>query len=101
MGGRVPGESAWYGSCFCTVMNQDNGLFALDPDRRRRFWNRLCRMGIVGERELVRVHRYAQSRRIAPEGAVVAMGILTPDQAVEFLNGESPFGLSMGDLGIQ
>lgn len=77
-----------------------NGLFALDPGQRRRFWNRLCRMGLVRERELVEIHRFAQARRIPPEGAVVAMGILTADQAAEFLSNESPFGLSMEGLGI-
>lgn len=78
-----------------------NDLFEVDLEDRRRFWNRLCRMGIVRERELVQVHRYAQARRIAPEGAVVAMGLLTADQAAEFLNGGTPMGLSMEDLGIQ
>jgi hypothetical protein len=77
-----------------------NRLFTLDPDQRRRFWNRLCRMGLVRERELVRIHRLAQSRRIPPEGAVVAMGILSADQAAELLSTESPFGLSMESLGI-
>lgn len=82
-------------------MNTDrNGLFALDPGQRRRFWNRLCRMGIVRERELVKIHQVAQARRIAPEGAVVAMGILTAPQAAELLTVESPFGLSMEGLGI-
>ena len=75
-------------------------LFMLDPDQRRRFWSRLCRMGIVRERELVGIHQFAQSRRIAPEAAVVAMGILTADQAAQFLSTESPFGLSMEALGI-
>jgi hypothetical protein len=77
-----------------------NGIFSLDPDQRRRFWNRLCRMGLIRERELVRIHQFAQSRRMAPEGAVVAMGILTADQAAEILTGEAPFGLSMEGLGI-
>jgi hypothetical protein len=75
-------------------------IFALDRDQRRRFWNRVCRMGIVRERELVKIHQVAQARRIAPEGAIVAMGILTADQAAELLSGESPFGLSMEGLGI-
>lgn len=77
-----------------------NGLFALDPVQRRRFWARLCRMEILRERELVRVHQVAQSRRIPPEGAVVALGILTAEQAVALLTEESPFGISMGDLGV-
>ena len=77
-----------------------NRIFSLDQDQRRRFWNRLCGMGIVRERELVRIHQFAQARRIAPEGAVVAMGILTATQAAELLSGESPFGLSMEGLGI-
>jgi hypothetical protein len=83
------------------AMNNDRDrIFALDPDQRRRFWNRLCRMGIVRERELVGIHRFAQSRGIAPEGAVVAMGILTADQVAEFLSHTAPFGLSMEVLGI-
>ena len=72
----------------------------VDPRLRRRFWNRLCRLGILRERELVRVHRVAQEQRIAPEQAVVALGLLTRDQAAEFLVGERPFGFSMEALGI-
>jgi hypothetical protein len=83
------------------AMNAESkGLFALDPGQRRRFWARLCRMGIVRERELVGVHRVAQERRIPPEAALVATGILTAEQAAEFLNGDAPFGFSMGDLGV-
>ena len=67
---------------------------------RRRFWNRLCRLGIVRERELIRLHRLAQARRIPPEEAVVAAGMLTRDQAAEFLTGDAPFGFSMEALGI-
>ena len=71
-----------------------------DPRSRRRFLNRLCALGIVRERELVELHRVAQSRRIAPEEAVVALGLLTSDQAAELLAGERPFGFAMEGLGI-
>ena len=76
------------------------GPVAVEPWLRRRFWNRLCRLGIVRERELVRVHRLAQARRIAPEEAVVALGMLTRDQVLEFLMGERPFGFAIEGLGI-
>ena len=75
-------------------------MFELDRDQRRRFWARLCRMGIVRERELIRAHQVAQSRRMAPEAALVALGILTAEQAVSLLTEESPFGLSMKELGV-
>jgi len=75
-------------------------MFELDREQRRRFWARLCRMGIIRERELVRAHQLAQSRRISPESALVALGILTPEQAVTLLTEELPFGLSMGELGV-
>ena len=75
-------------------------MFELDQEQRRRFWARLCRMGIVRERELVRAHQVAQARRIPPEGALVALGILTAEQVVALLNEVSPFGLSMRDLGV-
>ena len=77
-----------------------NNLFELDLQERRRFWNRLCRMGIVRERELVRVHRVAQTRRIAPEGALVEIGLLTAEQVAELLSGNAPFGIAMEGLGI-
>jgi hypothetical protein len=73
---------------------------AVDSALRRRFWNRLCRLGIVRERELIGLHRVAQARRIAPEEAVVAMGMLTQDQVVELLTCEAPFGFSLAELGI-
>lgn len=65
---------------------------AVDPWLRRRFWSRLCMLGIVHGPELVRVHRLAQARRIAPEEALVLLGMLTRDQVVEFLVGEAPVG---------
>ena len=77
-----------------------NGPVAIDPSVRRRFWNRLRQFGLLGERDLIRVHQVAQRRRIAPEEAVVALGMLTRDQVVEFLTGESPFGFSIDGLGI-
>jgi hypothetical protein len=73
---------------------------AVDSRLRRRFWNRLCRLGIIREQELVGIHQLAQKRRIAPEEAVVELGVLTQDQVVEFLTGESPFGFFMEGLGI-
>jgi hypothetical protein len=72
----------------------------VDSRLRRRFWNRLCRLGIIREQELVGIHQLAQKRRIAPEEAVVELGVLTQDQVVEFLTGESPFGFFMEGLGI-
>ena len=75
-------------------------MFELDREQRRRFWARLCRMGIVRERELVRAHQVAQSRRMSPEAALVTLGILTAEQAVAILNDESPLGLSMDNLGV-
>lgn len=74
--------------------------FEIDRDQRRRFWTRVCRMGIVRQRELIRVHLLAQTRRISPEGALVALGILTAEQAATLLNDSTPFGLSMGELGV-
>jgi hypothetical protein len=74
-------------------------MFELDRDQCRRFWARVCSMGIVRGEELVRIHQMAQARRIAPEGALVSLGILTADQAVAFLNEEAPFGFSMADVG--
>jgi len=71
-----------------------------DPRSRRRFLNRLCALGIVRERELVEVHRVAQSRRIAPEEAVVVLGMLTRPQVVELLAQERPFGFALEGLGI-
>jgi hypothetical protein len=73
---------------------------AVDPRLRRRFWNRLCRLGIIRQQELIGIHQLAQKERIAPEEAVVALGVLTRDQVVEFLTGESPFGFFMEGLGI-
>lgn len=79
---------------------KESPMFELDRNQRRRFWARLCRMGIVRERELVRVHQVAQARRMAPEAALVELGILTAEQAVALLTEESPFGLSMKELGV-
>jgi hypothetical protein len=73
---------------------------ALDPGVRRRFWSRLCGAGLVRHGELVRVHRVAQARRIAPEEALVTLGLLTRDQVVEFLTRECPFGFLWEGLGV-
>jgi hypothetical protein len=72
----------------------------IDPQSRRRFLNRLCALGIVRERELIEVHRLAQVRRMTPEEAVVALGLLTRDQAAELLAGERPFGFALEGLGV-
>jgi hypothetical protein len=77
-----------------------NAPAALDPRMRRRFWNRLCRAGLVRERELIRVHRVAQQERIAPEEALVTLGLLTREQVVEFLTNECPFGFLWEGLGV-
>jgi hypothetical protein len=79
---------------------KENAMVDLDRERRRRFWARLCRMGIVRERELVRAHQVAQVRRMSPEAALVALGILTAEQAVAILTEEAPLGLSMDNLGV-
>lgn len=73
---------------------------ALDATMRRRFWNRLSHAGLIRQRELIRVHRVAQQERIAPEEAVVALGMLTREQAVELLTEERPFGFLWEGLGI-
>jgi hypothetical protein len=78
----------------------DTNAKASDPGSRRRFLNRLCALGIVRERELVEVHRLAQARRIAPEEAVVVLGLLTRDQAAELLDRERPFGFALEGLGV-
>ena len=72
----------------------------IDAQSRRRFLNRLCALGIVRERELIEVHRVAQSRRITPEAAIVVLGMLTGDQAAELLAGERPFGFALEGLGV-
>ena len=77
-----------------------NTLSAPDPTLRRRFWNRLCRAGLIRERELIRVHRVAQKERIAPEEALVATGMLTREQVVELLTNERPFGFVWEGLGV-
>jgi hypothetical protein len=73
---------------------------AVDPQLRRRFWARLSRLGILRPQQLIGIHQMAQKERIAPEEAVVALGMLTKAQALEFLEGESPFGFFMEGLGI-
>ena len=57
---------------------------------RQRFLNRIRVLGIVREPELIQVHRVAQDRRIAPEDAVVALGLLTEDQVLELLMEDPP-----------
>jgi hypothetical protein len=79
---------------------ESSGPVAVDPRIRRRFWLRLSRLGIIRQQELIGIHQLAQKERISPEEAVVALGMLTRDQVVEFLTGESPFGFFMEGLGI-
>jgi hypothetical protein len=55
---------------------------------RQRFWSRLRALKILRESELIRVYRHAQQRGIAPEEAMVALGLLTEDQVIEILTGE-------------
>ena len=74
---------------------------AVTPALRRRFWGRLAAFGIIRPTQLIRIHRVAQDRGIAPEEAVVALGMLTRDQVVEFLIGDAPFGFSWEGLGIR
>ena len=74
-------------------------LLAVTPALRRRFWGRLATLGILRPSQLIRIHRIAQDRGIAPEEAVVSLGMLTRDQAVEFLIGDAPFGFSWESLG--
>jgi len=77
-----------------------NTTLAPDPTMRRRFWNRLCRAGLVRGGELVRIHRVAQQERIAPEEALVTLGLLTREQVVELLTNERPFGFEWEGLGV-
>jgi hypothetical protein len=58
---------------------------SIKPRIRSRLCNRLRFLGILRERELVQVYRIAQENRIAPEAAIVALGILTQDQILAFL----------------
>ena len=77
-----------------------NTTSAPDATIRRRFWNRLCRAGLLRERDLIRVHRVAQKERIAPEEALVVTGMLTREQVQEFLTHERPFGFQWEGLGV-
>ncbi|HVR87532.1 MAG TPA: hypothetical protein VMU54_24615 [Planctomycetota bacterium] len=57
---------------------------------RQRFWARLRGLKIIRESDLIRVHRHAQQRGVAPEEAIVALGLLTEDQVIEILTGGRP-----------
>ena len=54
---------------------------------RQRFWSRLRELGLIRESELIRVHRLAQQRRMTPEEAVVALGMLTDDEVLAITTG--------------
>lgn len=64
---------------------------------RKRFWNRLRTLGLIGEPELIRVHRIAQQQGIAPEDAAVALGMLTESQVREL---RVPTILSVGGTAL-
>jgi len=55
---------------------------------RQRFWSRVCYLKSVRTADLIRVHHHAQQHCMAPEEAVVALGLLTEAQAIEILTGE-------------
>jgi hypothetical protein len=55
---------------------------------RQRFWSRLCALKVIRESDLIRVYRHAQQRAIAPEEAMVELGLLTEDQVIAILTGE-------------
>jgi hypothetical protein len=57
---------------------------------RQRFWTRLRALKLIREPDLVRVYRHAQQHGLAPEEAMVALGLLTEDQVIEILTGERP-----------
>ncbi|HEV3027775.1 MAG TPA: hypothetical protein VG457_09395 [Planctomycetota bacterium] len=63
---------------------------AMAQKLRQRFWGRLRGLKIIRESDLIRVHRHAQQRGIAPEAAIVALGMLTEDQVIAILTGERP-----------
>ena len=70
-------------------MTMDSGRAVLMRQRlRQRFWIRLRELGIIREAELIRVHRLAQQRRVTPEKAVVALGMLTEEQVVAITIGD-------------
>ena len=54
---------------------------------RQRFWSRLRELGLIRQSELIRVHRLAQQRRMTPEEAVVALGMLTDDEVLAITTG--------------
>jgi len=57
---------------------------------RQRFWSRLRGLKLIRESDLIRVHRHAQQRSIAPEEAIIVLGLLSEDQVLEILTGERP-----------
>lgn len=72
------------------AMMETGGMGGLAQRLRQRFWSRLRGLKIVRESDLIRVHRHAQVSRMAPEAAIVALGLLTEEQVFEILTGERP-----------
>ena len=74
---------------------ETGGAGGLAQNLRQRFWSRLRALKIVREPDLIRVHRHAQSCRIAPEAALVALGMLTEEQVFEIFTGERPVSAAL------
>ncbi len=68
-------------------MNAIDSMFAREFTRalRQQFINRLRERGIISGPELIRVHRIAQELRIAPEDAVVILGLMSADEVLDLL----------------
>jgi hypothetical protein len=62
---------------------------------RQRFWSRLRGLKVIRESDLIRVHRHAQQQAIAPEEAIVALGMLTEDEVIGIITGERPVLVSV------
>ena len=71
------------------ISDDSKGAHAFGHVLRQRFLNRIRELGIVREPDLIQVHRVAQERRIAPEDAVVVLGMLTKVQVLDLLMGDS------------
>ena len=50
------------------------------PRNRPSIWNRLRGLGLLHERDLIRIYHIAQQQRVTPEWAAVALGIVTQRQ---------------------
>jgi hypothetical protein len=71
------------------MMVESKGASALVHGLRQRFLSRIHELGIVHGPELILVHRVAQQRGIAPEDAVVMLGLLTEDEVLEMMTGDA------------